>query len=70
MSEMQNSAPNWATIAVVLLASFTAFVTAWQAFNGNDVQQNARLANIERVLCATDDKVRRDACRMAGVTPS
>lgn len=69
MSETPTST-SWAGIAVVLLASFTAFITAWQALNGNDAQQNARLANIERVLCATDDKVRRDACRMAGVRPS
>ena len=69
MSEMPSS-PNWGSIALVLLAGFTAFVTAWQAFNGNDVKQNERLSNIERVLCATDDVARRRACRMAGIAPT
>jgi hypothetical protein len=70
MNEMPNSAPDWAKIAIVLLAGFTAFVTAWQAFNGNDVQQNERLANIERLLCATDEPARVNACRTAGVKVS
>ena len=53
---------DWPAIAVTLLAAFTAFMTAWSAFNDNDAKQDARLARIEFVLCATDDLARAHAC--------
>lgn len=68
--ETQGKPASWDRIAVVILAGFTVFLQSWAAFNGNDVKQNERLAGIERVLCATDDKIRRDACRLAGITPT
>lgn len=58
---------DWSKIAITLLAGITTFITAWSAFNGNDVKQNERLANIERLLCATDDPARTHACRISGV---
>ena len=69
MNEMP-SGKDWSAIALVILAAFTAFITAWNAFNGNDATQNDRLGRIERVLCATDDVARIKACRMAGVNPT
>ena len=69
MSEMPSS-KDWSAITIIVLAAFTAFLTAWNAFNGNDATQNDRLGRIERVLCATDDLSRIRACRMAGVNPT
>ena len=59
---------DWTAIAITLLAGFTAFVTAWHAFNGNDVEQNERLARIEFVLCATGDAARSRACDQLGIS--
>lgn len=59
---MKPTSRDWPAIAVTLLAAFTAFVTAWSAFNDNDAMQDARLARIEFVLCATDDLARAHAC--------
>lgn len=64
---MKPTSRDWPAIAVTMLAGFTAFVTAWNAFNGNDVKQNERLARIEYVLCATDDKARSLACERMGI---
>jgi hypothetical protein len=64
------SGKDWSAIALVILAAFTAFITAWNAFNGNDATQNDRLGRIERVLCATDEEARNDACRVEGVKPT
>lgn len=64
------SSRDWGAIAVIILATFNGFLTAWNAFNGNDATQNDRLGRIERVLCATDDLARIRACRMAGVNPT
>jgi hypothetical protein len=64
---MKPTSRDWPAIAITLLAAFTAFVTAWQAFAGNDAKQDARLANIERLLCTTDEPARMQACRMSGV---
>lgn len=64
---MKPTSRDWPAIAVTMLAGFTAFVTAWNAFNGNDIKQNERLARIEFVLCATDDKARAVACERMGM---
>lgn len=72
MSETPNNVNgiNWRDFAVIVLAGLTAFITAWNAFNGNDVMQNQRLGNIERVLCTTDEPARKQACWMAGIKPT
>lgn len=64
---MKPNSRDWPAIAVTLLAGFTAFVTAWDAFNGNDAMQDKRLSRIEFVLCATDDKARALACERLGM---
>jgi hypothetical protein len=69
VTTMKPTNRDWGSISLVIIAGFTAFVTAWNAFNGNDVKQNERLANIERLLCTTDDVARIHACRMSGVKP-
>jgi hypothetical protein len=64
---MKPTSRDWPAIAVTLLAGFTAFLTAWGALNDSDDKQDARLANIERLLCATDEPARIAACRVSGV---
>lgn len=59
---MKPTSRDWPAIAITLLAAFTAFTTAWQAFNDNDAKQDKRLSRIEFVLCATDDIARATAC--------
>lgn len=53
---------DWPSIAVVVFTALNGFLLTWQAFSGNDVKQDARIARIEFVLCATDDVTRAHAC--------
>lgn len=62
-----NSGQSWGGIAVVLLATFTAFIQAYQAFAGGDARQDERLARIERLLCTTEDAARMRECQIAGL---
>lgn len=67
MSEMPNNPANWGSIAVVLLAAFTAFIQAWSALNGADARQDQRLSRIESLLCTTTDPERQHACQLVGI---
>jgi hypothetical protein len=62
VATMKPTSRDWPAIAVTLLAGFTAALTAYNTLNGDNAVQNARLARIEFVLCATDDKARALAC--------
>lgn len=64
---MKPTSRDWPAIAVTLLAGFTAAMTAYNALNGDNAVQNARLARIEFVLCATDDAARAMACERLNI---
>ena len=63
------NSPNWAGVAVVLLAAFTAALEAYSTFQGNDARQNDRLRNIEIILCVDSDARRAALCQQLGVMP-
>jgi hypothetical protein len=69
MSETPNNPANWGSIAVVLLAAFTAFIQAWSALNGADARQDLRLSRIESLLCTTADPERKHTCELVGIKP-
>ena len=69
MSETPNNPTNWSSIAIVMLATFTAFLQAYSAVNGADARQDLRLQRIESLLCTTADPERKHACELVGIKP-
>lgn len=65
MNEMPTK-PNWANLAIVVLAGLTAFLSAWQAFNGNDANQDRKIAALAVVVCL-ENETRAEKCKRLGL---
>lgn len=62
------SAPGnrWSEAAIVVLAAFTAFLTAYKSFNDADAKQDAKIDKLAIVICL-DTPQRMERCQRLGL---